>query len=144
MISQDLLEILRCPHCVREKEGALKLVKETWLVCQEPDWRAQIPILDDIPVMLIDEGDKWIRVAEGDLPSRRLPSEAGLPDLQFLIDELTSGDDARAEPASRRLAELDNSALSLLSQLLILGEVDQRWWAVRTSPGLPRLKRPSG
>jgi len=59
--------------------------------------------------------------------------------LQFLIDELTSGDDARAEPASRRLAELDNSALSLLSQLLILGEVDQRWWAVRT---LSRLASP--
>jgi len=68
MISQDLLEILRCPYCVREKEGALKLVKETWLVCQEPDCGRKYPILDDIPVMLIDEGDKWIRVAEGDLP----------------------------------------------------------------------------
>lgn len=72
-------------------------------------------------------------------PSRRLPSEAGLPDLQFLIDELTSGDDARAELASRRLAEPDNSALPLLSQLLLLGEVDQRWWAVRT---LARLRSP--
>jgi uncharacterized protein YbaR (Trm112 family) len=68
MISQDLLEILRCPSCVREKEGALKLVKDTWLVCQEPDCGRKYPILDDIPVMLIDEGDKWIRVAEGDLP----------------------------------------------------------------------------
>ncbi len=68
MISQDLLEILRCPNCVREKEGALKLVKDTWLVCQEPGCGRKYPILDDIPVMLIDEGDKWIRVAEGDLP----------------------------------------------------------------------------
>ena len=59
--------------------------------------------------------------------------------MQLLIDELTSGDDARAEHASRRLAELDNSVLSLLSQLLILGEVDQRWWAVRT---LSRLASP--
>jgi len=68
MISQDLLEILRCPNCVREKEGALKLVKDTWLVCQEPDCGRKYPTLDDIPVMLIDEGDKWIRVAEGALP----------------------------------------------------------------------------
>jgi hypothetical protein len=24
--------------------------------------------VDDIPVMLIDEGDKWVKVAEADLP----------------------------------------------------------------------------
>jgi len=24
--------------------------------------------VDDIPVMLIDEGDKWVKVAETDLP----------------------------------------------------------------------------
>ena len=68
MISPDLLEILRCPHCVRDKEGLLRLVKDTWLVCQEADCGRKYPIRDDIPVMLIDEGDKWIRVAESDLP----------------------------------------------------------------------------
>jgi uncharacterized protein len=68
MISPELLEILRCPHCVREKDGMLKLVKDTWLVCQEPGCGRKYPILDDIPVMLIDEGDKWIAVSEGDLP----------------------------------------------------------------------------
>jgi len=26
------------------------------------------PIVDDIPVMLIDEGDKWISVEESELP----------------------------------------------------------------------------
>ena len=68
MISPDLLEILRCPHCVRDKEGMLVLVRETWLVCQEPDCRRKYPIRDDIPVMLIEEDTKWIGVAEKDLP----------------------------------------------------------------------------
>lgn len=68
MINSDLLEILRCPHCVQEKQGMLKLVKDTWLVCQEPDCRRKYPIRDDIPVMLIEVGDKWVSVAEDDLP----------------------------------------------------------------------------
>ncbi len=68
MVSQDLLEILRCPHCVREKPGMLKLVKDTWLVCQEPDCKRKYPIRDDIPVMLIDVGDKWINTPEEALP----------------------------------------------------------------------------
>ena len=68
MISDDLLEILRCPACVREKPGLLKLVKDTWLVCQEPGCGRKYPIVDDIPVMLIETGDKWVAVAEADLP----------------------------------------------------------------------------
>jgi uncharacterized protein YbaR (Trm112 family) len=66
MVSQDLLEILRCPVCVREKEGLLDLVHGTWLVCR--DCGRKYPITEDIPVMLIEEGDKWIAVAVGDLP----------------------------------------------------------------------------
>jgi uncharacterized protein YbaR (Trm112 family) len=68
MISQDLLEILRCPNCVREKEGLLELVKDSWLVCQEPDCGRKYPIKDDIPVMLIEEGDKWISTSVEELP----------------------------------------------------------------------------
>lgn len=66
MVSQDLLDILRCPACVREKEGLLELVNHTWLVCQDCD--RKYPIVDDIPVMLIDEGDKWVSIKKEDLP----------------------------------------------------------------------------
>lgn len=66
MVNPDLLEILRCPHCVREKEGLLTLHRESWLICS--DCGRKYPIVDDIPVMLIDEGDKWMNVAADDLP----------------------------------------------------------------------------
>jgi len=51
---------------VREKEGALILYKDTWLICQ--DCSRKYPIVEDIPVMLIDEGDKWVETAVEDLP----------------------------------------------------------------------------
>jgi len=66
MVSQDLLDILRCPVCVHDKTGVLELVKGTWLVCQ--DCGRKYPISEDIPVMLIDEGDKWINTKVEDLP----------------------------------------------------------------------------
>jgi uncharacterized protein YbaR (Trm112 family) len=68
MISEELLKILRCPACVRESEGLLEVHRETWLVCQEPNCGRKYPILDDIPVMLIEEGDKWVKVKVEDLP----------------------------------------------------------------------------
>ena len=66
MVSQELLDILRCPVCVREKEGLLDIVQEAWLVCR--DCGRKYPIKDDIPVMLIDEGDKWISTPVESLP----------------------------------------------------------------------------
>ncbi len=75
MVSDDLLEILRCPYCVSgdtrkpgPDPGRLELIKDTWLVCLESDCGRKYPIRDDIPVMLIEEGDKWIAVAVDDLP----------------------------------------------------------------------------
>jgi uncharacterized protein len=75
MVAQELLEILRCPHCVSgptrrpgEDPGRLTIVRDVWLVCQEPDCGRKYPIVDDIPVMLIDTGDKWISTAVEDLP----------------------------------------------------------------------------
>ncbi len=66
MVNQDLLDILRCPSCVRETEGLLDLYKETWLICR--DCGRKYPIVEDIPVMLIDEGDKWAKTKNEDLP----------------------------------------------------------------------------
>jgi uncharacterized protein YbaR (Trm112 family) len=66
MVSQDLLDILRCPNCVREKEGLLDLYKDTWLICR--DCGRKYPIVEDIPVMLIDEGDKWAGMKKEELP----------------------------------------------------------------------------
>jgi uncharacterized protein YbaR (Trm112 family) len=66
MVSTELLEILRCPFCVQEKEGLLDLEKEVWLVCRDCD--RKYPIVDDIPVMLIDEGSKWQETNVEDLP----------------------------------------------------------------------------
>lgn len=70
MVSADLLEMLRCPVCVQEegKTGDLELVHDTWLVCTENDCHRKYPIRDDIPVMLVEEGDKWVETAAKDLP----------------------------------------------------------------------------
>jgi hypothetical protein len=66
MVSQELLDILRCPNCVREKDGLLEYYQESWLTCQ--DCGRKYPIKDDIPVMLIEEGDRWQTTAKADLP----------------------------------------------------------------------------
>ncbi len=66
MLNQELLEILRCPVCVQKQGGSLKVHREVWLVCQ--DCGRKYPVVEEIPVMLIQEGDKWVKVAENDLP----------------------------------------------------------------------------
>lgn len=72
-INPLLLELLRCPVAVRSNEkggdpGRLRLVRDYWLVCDESGMK--YPIIDGIPIMLIEEGEKWRSVAEGDLPAR--------------------------------------------------------------------------
>jgi uncharacterized protein YbaR (Trm112 family) len=66
MVDPQLLEILRCPACVRETGGALTYTHGSWLICQ--DCGRKYPIVDDIPIMLIDEGDKWQATSAEALP----------------------------------------------------------------------------
>jgi uncharacterized protein YbaR (Trm112 family) len=66
MIPQELLDLLRCPVCVKEDKGLLTFYKETWLICHDCD--RKYPIWDEIPVMLIDEGDKWQATDKESLP----------------------------------------------------------------------------
>ncbi len=65
-LSEKLLEIIRCPVCVKEKEGLLEYYKKAWFVCNECG--RKYPIVEDIPVMLISEGDKWITTEKDKLP----------------------------------------------------------------------------
>ena len=66
MVSQELLEILRCPACVRDHDGLLDYHQDSWLICR--DCGRKYPVREDIPVMLIDEGDKWQATKKEDLP----------------------------------------------------------------------------
>lgn len=68
LLAEDLL---RCPACVTDPErrsaeedpGRLVLVHESWLVCQSPGCGRKYPIREDIPVLLIEEGDRYRYVA---------------------------------------------------------------------------------
>ena len=52
-VSQELLDILACPKC---KQPVQLNTAATGLVCDA--CRLEYPIMDDIPVMLIDEARK--------------------------------------------------------------------------------------
>ncbi len=74
MIDNELLSILRCPVCVSQGEdkGHLTLVHDgKWLVCD--DCGRKYPVREDVPVMLIEEGDKW-----KDTPVEALPDPGPL------------------------------------------------------------------
>ncbi len=70
-ISPELLDILRCPVAVQSEAygddpGRLELVHDCWLV--SADSGMKYPIRKGIPVMLIEEGEKWRDTAVDDLP----------------------------------------------------------------------------
>ena len=70
-VSDELMEILRCPVAVHytdrgDDPGQLRLVKDCWLVCDDSGYK--YPIVDGIPVMLVDEGKKWQNTPDDELP----------------------------------------------------------------------------
>jgi hypothetical protein len=75
VVSQELLDILRCPNCVRDDRPEPGLLDHAgnWLICQDCD--RKYPIRDDIPVMLIEEGDRFQETAREDLPDVPPPEE---------------------------------------------------------------------
>lgn len=58
MTFDELLAILVCPAC----KGALRLERQTWLVCQNPECHRKYPIRDGIPILLVEEGDRYADV----------------------------------------------------------------------------------
>ena len=79
-ISPDLLEILRDPAAVQEPEkygddpGRLELVNNAWLVSKDTGYK--YPIKDGIPIMLVEEGERWKDTPIEELP---MPPESAEP-----------------------------------------------------------------
>lgn len=57
--------------------------------------------------------------------------------LDDMLADLTGGDESRAEAAALKLAQLGESALPALKDLLASSKADHRWWAVRTLAQIP-------
>jgi uncharacterized protein YbaR (Trm112 family) len=67
----DFLELLRCPVAVHytdrgDDPGRLRLVRGCWLVCDDSGYK--YPIVDGIPRMLVEIGERYKDVPEDQLP----------------------------------------------------------------------------
>jgi uncharacterized protein YbaR (Trm112 family) len=71
MTFEAWMDILRCPACASGGQGELPdpgqldLWEKSWLVCQ--DCQRKYPIRNQIPVLLIEEGDKHQKTSLDDL-----------------------------------------------------------------------------
>jgi HEAT repeat protein len=59
-------------------------------------------------------------------------------DLRKLLQDLTSGDESRAEQAVPSLVELGADAIPALREMTLSTDADSRWWAVRTLSQSPQ------
>ena len=92
-VSDELMEILRCPVAVHYKDkgddpGRLRLVRDCWLVCDDSGYK--YPIREGIPVMLVDEGEKWKDTSlkttcPSPRPKNKTRGVASAPSNQLLI-----------------------------------------------------------
>lgn len=71
-LPEFLLEKIRCPHCAKAQKGLLTPTGDHWLICG--DCERKYPSLDGLPVLTIQEGDKWLATPADALPA---PSPAG-------------------------------------------------------------------
>ena len=71
-------------------------------------------------------------------PSRRPQNNVNT--LQDLLDDLLSGDEARAENAVPALIELGENAIPALMDLTRSPDLDSRWWALRTLAQSPHAR----
>ena len=60
--------------------------------------------------------------------------------LQDLLNDLTSGNEARAEKAVPLLIELGDQATSALLELTLSPDVDHRWWGLRVLAQSPHAQ----
>lgn len=60
--------------------------------------------------------------------------------LKELLDDLISGDEARAEAAIPQLIEMDVDAVPALMELTQSQDVDTRWWALRALASTPHAR----
>jgi HEAT repeat protein len=60
--------------------------------------------------------------------------------MQHLLDELTSGDDVRAENAIPVIVEVGAAVVPALLELARATDVDSRWWAVRALAASPHAQ----
>jgi HEAT repeat protein len=63
-----------------------------------------------------------------------------VPALQALLDDLTSGHEARAEKAVPAIIKLGEDAIPALLDLTRSSDVDHRWWGLRTLAQSPHCR----
>ncbi len=80
----------------------------------------------------------WLRII---CPSRRPRNNVNA--LQDLLNDLTSGDETRAEKAVAALIEFGQDAIPALVDLTRSLDADARWWAVRTLSQAPLTRTES-
>lgn len=112
-VDPKLLEILRCPVAVHYTDhgadpGKLELVREGhWLSCADSGYK--YPIIQGIPKMLIEEGEKWKNTPIDDLPVPpphdplpEVAEEALTPENREVLDRLMAqATEARSQVAQQ-------------------------------------------
>lgn len=59
-----------------------------------------------------------------------------MEEIKTLIEDLSSGDETRAEPAVKKLQEIGPEAIPYLQELLNSHDIEARWWAIWALSGI--------